>query len=111
MQVAPAQPLPMTVETMTAQALPGEYVRLILDSVGKEIPLSPQASIVMPATLGMRFQKTGETLSLELSEPFPMLRYKTWGIRFDDFLKGLTLSPTLAVVKLKSYGDIKFAVE
>lgn len=107
-----SRPAPAPTVQAAISSISRDYVNLLLAYFGRgEVKLTPQASLLVPENLGLKVSRKGDTVTAELSEPFPVIRYRTWGLRFDDTLRGATVSPEQAAIKLGTYGDVRFKVE
>ena len=107
-----SRPAPAPTVQAAISSISRDYVNLLLAYFGRgEVKLTPQASLLVPENLGLKISRKGDTVTAELSEPFPVIRYRTWGLRFDDTLRGATVNPQQAAIKLGTYGDVRFKVE
>ncbi|MFO1019235.1 MAG: hypothetical protein U0903_00825 [Planctomycetales bacterium] len=88
----------------------GDWSRLMGEMLRSgEIPLNSQYSLWVPSAESLRWNRTAAQGELRFDAPFPLLRLKWHGLRYDDTVRKLTVSPGKVSVTLGTFGEIAFA--
>lgn len=90
----------------------GDWSHLITDTLKSgEVPLNSRYSLWIPPAETIRLDRDAARGTITFEAPFPLLRLNWHGVRYDDSIRKLSVTPGKISMTLGTFGEIAFEVQ